>query len=162
MEVIPFEAYLLPALLAPIFLAWGANRFVDGASAFSFNLGMSPLLVGVLVMGFGTSLPELVTSVTAARKGHGELAVGNVVGADILNVLFVSGAAAAVTPAGLNAGPQFFRVVFPMMIFILTVFRVGIFVSGSHMRRTFGWVLLVAYGFYLVVGYVFPGGSGGM
>jgi cation:H+ antiporter len=108
-------------------------------------------------VAFGTSLPELVTSVTAARKGHGELAVGNIVGADILNVLFVSGAAAAVTPAGLNAGPQFFRVVFPMMLFMLTVFRVGIFISGSHMRRPFGWVLLIAYVVYLVVGYAFPG-----
>lgn len=88
--------------------------------------------------------------------------MGNVVGADILNVLFVSGAAAAVTPAGLDAGPQFFRVIFPMMLFILAVFRVGIFVSGSHMRRMFGWVLLISYGIYLAVGYSLPGAPGGM
>jgi cation:H+ antiporter len=62
----------------------------------------------------------------------------------------------------LDAGPQFFRVVFPMMLFLLTVFRVGIFISGSHMRRPFGWVLLIAYGVYLVVGYAFPGSPGGM
>ncbi len=139
-----------------------AQALIPAVNEAALRMNIPQSIIAATLVAFGTSLPELVTSVTAARKGHGELAVGNVVGADILNVLFVAGAAASVTPAGLSAGPQFFRVVFPMMLFILTVFRVGIFVSGSHMRRTFGWVLLVAYGFYLVVGYVFPGAPGGM
>ena len=111
-------------------------------------------IIAATMVAFGTSLPELVTALTSARRGHGELAVGNVVGADILNVLFVSGAAAAVTPDGLQAGTYFFIVLFPVMIFVLLVFRVGIVFSGDSMRKPFGLVLLAAYVGYLVVGYL--------
>ena len=113
-------------------------------------------IIAATLVAFGTSLPELVTAVTAARRGHGELAVGNVVGADILNVLFVAGAAAAVTPGGLVAGGHFFRVLFPVMLFILITFRAGIFVSGEWMKRPFGYTLLAAYGVYLIVSYLVP------
>ena len=139
-----------------------AQALIPAVTESAVRMNIPESIIAATLVAFGTSLPELVTAITAARKGHGELAVGNIVGADILNVLFVSGAAAAVTPVGLDAGPQFFRVVFPMMLFILGVFRVGIFISGTHMRRTFGWVLLVTYGVYLVVGYVFRGAPGGM
>jgi cation:H+ antiporter len=111
-------------------------------------------IIAATMVAFGTSLPELVTALTAARRGHGELAVGNVVGADILNVLFVSGAAAAVTTGGLQAGTHFFIVLFPIMIFVLLVFRIGIIFSGDAMRKPFGFVLLAAYAVYLVVSYV--------
>ena len=113
-------------------------------------------IIAATLVAFGTSLPELVTAVTAARRGHGELAVGNVVGADILNVLFVAGAAAAVTPDGLVAGGHFFRVLFPVMLFILVTFRAGIFVSSEWMKRPFGYTLLAAYGVYLIVSYLAP------
>ena len=113
-------------------------------------------IIAATLVAFGTSLPELVTAVTAARRGHGELAVGNVVGADILNVLFVAGAAAAVTPDGLVAGGHFFRVLFPVMLFILVTFRAGIWVSSEWMKRPFGFTLLAAYGVYLVVSYLAP------
>lgn len=98
MEVVPFELYLLPALLAPIFLAWGADRFVDGASALSFNLGMSPLLIGVLVMGFGTSLPELLVSLFSSVMGNSGLSLGNAYGSNIINIGFVLGLAAVLSP----------------------------------------------------------------
>ena len=119
-------------------------------------------IIAATLVAFGTSLPELVTAVTAARRGHGELAVGNVVGADILNVLFVAGASATATPAGLAAGGHFFVVLFPAMLFILLTFRIGIFVSGDSMKRPFGFVLLAAYGVYLVVSYLVPGDGAGM
>ncbi len=118
-------------------------------------------IIAATLVAFGTSLPELVTAVTAARKGQGELAVGNVVGADILNVLFVAGAAAAVTPQGLVAGPQFFSVLFPVMIFVLLVFRFGIMISGDWLKKPFGFTLLAAYGIYTVVIYLFQGGAAG-
>jgi cation:H+ antiporter len=97
-EAIPFEAYLLPALLAPIFLAWGAGRFVDGASALSLNLGMSPLLIGVLVMGFGTSLPELLVSLFSSVMGNSGLSLGNAYGSNIINIGVVLGLAAVISP----------------------------------------------------------------
>jgi cation:H+ antiporter len=153
----PIWLTLLKLLTAVGVVVLSAQALIPAVNEAALRMNIPESIIAATLVAFGTSLPELVTSVTAARKGHGELAVGNIVGADILNVLFVSGAAAAVTPAGLNAGPQFFRVVFPMMLFMLTVFRVGIFISGSHMRRPFGWVLLIAYAVYLVVGYAFPG-----
>ena len=106
----------------------------------------------------GTSLPELVTAVTAARRGHGELAVGNVIGADILNVLFVAGAAAAVTSGGLGAPVHFFRLLFPTMLFILIVFRVGVFISGDKLKRPFGVILIGAYILVTILSYKVKGG----
>ena len=111
-------------------------------------------IIAATLVAFGTSLPELVTAIRASVRGHGELAVGNVIGADILNVLFVAGAAAAVTPTGLVAEPHFFKVLFPTMIFILLVFRVGIIFSGEAMKRGFGIVLIASYVFVTLVSYL--------
>jgi cation:H+ antiporter len=113
--------------------------------------------VAATLVAFGTSLPELVTAVTAARRGHGDLAVGNVIGADILNVLFVAGASAAVTKGGLHAGGHFFTLLFPAMIAVLLVFRIGIFVSGDWMKRGFGLVLLAVYALVSLLSYIVPG-----
>lgn len=115
-------------------------------------------IIAATLVAFGTSLPEFVTAVTAARRGHGALAVGNVIGADILNVLFVAGAAAAVTGGGLEAPTHFFRLLFPLMLFILVVFRVGIFVSGDRLKRPFGVILIAAYLFVTILSYKITGG----
>ena len=115
-------------------------------------------IIAATLVAFGTSLPEFVTAVTAARRGHGALAVGNVIGADILNVLFVAGASAAVTGAGLEAPTHFFRLLFPLMLFILIVFRVGIFVSGDRLKRPFGVILIAAYLFVTILSYKVTGG----
>ena len=107
-------------------------------------------VIAATLVAFGTSLPELVTALTAVRKNQPELAVGNVIGADILNVLFVSGAAAAVTPAGLSADPVMFQLQFPAMLLILLVFRAGIASAKSgKLTRPFGALLLIAYLVYL-------------
>jgi cation:H+ antiporter len=98
LEGVLFEAYLLPVLVAPLVLAWGAERFVDGASALSRNLGVPPLMIGVLVMGFGTSLPELLVSVFASLAGSTGLALGNAYGSNILNIGIVLGLAAILSP----------------------------------------------------------------
>jgi cation:H+ antiporter len=97
-ETVLFEAYLLPLLIAPIALAWGGERFVDGASALSLNLGVQPLMIGVLVMGFGTSLPEFLVSVFASTVGNPGLALGNAYGSNIINIGIVLGLAAILSP----------------------------------------------------------------
>ena len=122
------------------------------------RLNVPESIIAATLVAFGTSLPEFVTAVTAARRGHGELAVGNVIGADILNVLFVAGASAAVTGSGLEAPTHFFRLLFPLMLFILVVFRVGIFVSGDKLKRPFGIVLIGAYLFVTILSYKITGG----
>ena len=119
----------------------------------ALRLHIPQSIIAATLVAFGTSLPELVTAVTAARKGYGELAVGNVVGADILNVLFVAGAAAAVTPGGLPASAYFFRFLFPAMFVVLVVFRIGIFASGTTLKRPFGVFLIGMYVAVTVLSY---------
>jgi cation:H+ antiporter len=102
-------------------------------------------IIAATLVAFGTSLPELVTVVAASWRGHGELGLGNVIGADILNVLFVAGVSAAVTPGGLTAEPHFFRLLFPAMLMVLLIFRAGVLFSGSEIRRPFGFLLVAAY-----------------
>ena len=91
---------------------------------------------------------------------QGELAVGNVIGADILNVLFVVGAACAVTPGGLTVPDTFPKLHFPALIAILVIFRGGIFLSGSELKRPFGFLLLGCYLAYLILQYAVFGGLG--
>jgi cation:H+ antiporter len=143
------KALVVLKLLCGLGLVVGSSwLLIPAVRELALRLHIPPSIIAATLVAFGTSLPELVTCVTAARRGYGELAVGNVVGADILNVLFVSGAAAAVTAGGLSASPHFFRFLFPAMLFVLIIFRIGIFTSGATMRRPFGVVLL---GVYLLV-----------
>ncbi len=111
----------------------------------AFRLHVPEPIIAATLVAFGTSLPELVTVITSVRRGHAELALGNVMGADILNVLFVAGAAAAVTPGGLVADPRFFQMLFPAMLFVLIVLRIAIFFSDKEIKRWWGILLLGAY-----------------
>lgn len=120
------------------------------------QLNIAPGIVSATIVAFGTSLPELVTAVTAVRKGHGDLAVGNVIGADILNVLFVAGASASVSAPGLFAPPHFYKVMFPAMFFVLMVFRLAVMFSGERLKRSYGFVLLAAYFITTTISYTHP------
>ncbi|HZK19833.1 MAG TPA: calcium/sodium antiporter [Treponemataceae bacterium] len=111
-------------------------------------------IIAATLVAFGTSLPELTTAITATRKGHGDLAIGNVMGADVLNVLFVVGAAAAVTPQGLEVQVSFFRLLFPAMLFILCVFKGSVLFSKDTLKRPVGFVLVSAYVFVTVLSYL--------
>lgn len=111
----------------------------------ALRLNVPQGIISATIVAFGTSLPELVTAVSAVRKQQGELAVGNVIGADILNVLFVAGASASVTAPGLLAPPHFFKVLFPAMFFVLLVFRMAVLFSGSQLKRSYGMALLGTY-----------------
>ena len=144
---------LCKLIVAIALVVVSAHVVIPGVREAAMRISIPESIIAATLVAFGTSLPELVTAVTAARRGQGELAVGNIIGADILNVLFVAGAAAAVTPAGLRADGNFFAVLFPAMLLILVVFRIGIFVSKDALRRGFGYVLLGAYCIYIVAGY---------
>ena len=153
---------LLKLVAAVALVVVSAHLVIPAAEEAADRISVPESIVAATLVAFGTSLPELVTAVTAARRGHGELAVGNVIGADILNVLFVAGTAAAVTSGGLRAGSDFFTVLYPAMLLILLIFRTGIIVSRDVLRRGFGFVLLAAYGVYLIAAYFFlPGGVPG-
>jgi cation:H+ antiporter len=123
--------------------------------------GVPQTVIAATLVALGTSLPELVVGMTAIRKGHPELLVGNVIGADILNVLFVIGAAAlamplAITEPGTNQPYIFLWLHLPTMLLMLALFRLYIFraTKNGHFSRWMGWPLVVMYVAYTVVGYV--------
>jgi len=136
-------------LVVGILLVVGASEIlIPAVREVALRLRIPESVIGATLVAFGTSLPELVTAITSARKGHGDLAVGNIIGADILNVLFVVGSAASVTSGGLAVHPNFYYLLFPIMLLVLVVFRIGIAASRDRMKRPFGAVLL---GLYLIV-----------
>ncbi|MEE3370450.1 MAG: calcium/sodium antiporter [Planctomycetota bacterium] len=138
---------VLIALIAAVALVVVSSMFLIGsATLLAERFGVPKSVIAATMVAFGTSLPELCIAMAAVRKNQGELAVGNIVGADILNVLFVAGLSAAVTPDGLQADYHFFQMQFPAMLFILFVFRCGIWqASDDRLKRPFGVVLLSTY-----------------
>ena len=87
-----------------VLLVWSAERFVDGAAASSRRLGVSPLLIGMLVLGFGTSAPELMVSALAAGQGNPGLALGNAYGSNIANIGLILGLVALISPLSVHSG----------------------------------------------------------
>lgn len=149
-------AALLRMLVAVALVLVSAALLISAAKILAERMGVPPGVVAATMIAFGTSLPELIIVLTAVRKGQPEIAIGNVVGADILNVLFVAGVAAAVTPAGLVAGPEFFKVFFPGMLFLLLVFRIGIWLAkDDKLARPIGAVLLMAYLLVQTLGFLY-------
>jgi len=152
---------IIGKLLVAIGVVVGASHLlIPAIQEAAVRMGVPEGVVAATLVAFGTSLPELVTAITAARKDHGDLAIGNIIGADILNVLFVAGASAALTPDGLAASRDFFRVLLPCMLLVLIVFRVGVTFSGERMKRPFGVALLVAYIVFMVLSFTVIGASG--
>ena len=96
----------------------GGDLVVDSASAIALALGMSETLVGLTIVAIGTSLPELVTSITALKKGENQLVIGNVIGSNIFNILFVLGASSAISALPVNRG-MMIDVVFMLGVTIL-------------------------------------------
>ena len=137
-----------------VIIVISAQILIPSVSVIAQRIGVPKHIISATLVAFGTSLPELVTAITAVRRGHGELAVGNIIGADILNVLFVAGVSAAATPGGLQADGQFFQFLFPAMLFILIVFRCGIFVSGNQLKRPFGVVLVGTWLAVTILSYI--------
>lgn len=105
---------LLQMFLGLGLLVYGANRLVGGASTLALKAGLSPLIVGLTVVAFGTSAPEMAISVKTAWLGQSDLAVGNIVGSNIFNVLFILGISAMISP--LIVSKQLIRLDVPLMI----------------------------------------------
>lgn len=91
--------YIIGGLAA---IVWGGDLVVDNASAIASSFGLSQNLIGLTIVALGTSLPELVTSVVASKKGENGLALGNVIGSNLFNILMVLGASAAISPLNVN------------------------------------------------------------
>ena len=145
----PTWVTLLKLFLAIAGVIGSASILIPAVKIVALRWGVSESVIALTIVAFGTSLPELVTSVQAARRGHGDLAIGNIIGADVLNALFVAGASAVVSPGGLTVDKPFFWLSFPTMIVVLIVFRIGIIVCKDRLPRSFGFVLLGSYLIYI-------------
>jgi cation:H+ antiporter len=146
-------------LLGGLFLVVaGARILVPSAAEIAQRMGVPEDVIAATMVAFGTSLPELMTAITAVRKGHPEIMVGNVVGADVLNCLFVIGAAAVARP--LAVPPNFYVFHFPAMLLILYPFRAFIFMNRDGRFRSWqGAWLLGIYLIYLILQYAFNIGT---
>ena len=102
-----------------LLLVWGADRLVAGASAFARNMGVSPLVIGLTIIGFGTSAPELVVSAVATLKGNSGLAVGNAIGSNIANMGLVLGVTAMIYPLRMESTAL--KREYPMLLLIMLV-----------------------------------------
>ncbi len=130
----------------------GARLLVPGASEVAERIGVPDDVIAASMVAFGTSLPELITAITAIRKGHPEITVGNIVGADVLNCLFVIGAAAAAVP--LEIPMNFYFLHYPAMLLILLSFRTFISTNKTgYFSKGQGLWLLGIYVAYLVAQY---------
>ena len=133
-------------ILGVVMIVAGSNFAVEGASNIATALGISERFIGLTIVAFGTSLPELVTSVSAARKGNADIAIGNIVGSNIFNILFIIGTTALITP-----------VIFVRSFVVDTLIAaacglllfVGV-VKNRELKRPIGIVMLLCYVAYFV------------
>lgn len=137
-------------LLGLVALVFGAELLVRGASKLATTFGVSPLVVGLTVVAFGTSAPEVAVSVNAALSGNTDLAVGNVVGSNIFNVLFILGLSALITPLVVHA--QIIRQEIPILVgacLLLFILSLDGNISFSESLLLLG--TLVAYTIFLII-----------
>lgn len=135
----------LAILVGFVLLVWSADRFVEGAAATANYAGMPPLLIGMVIVGFGTSAPEMVVSAIAALEGNPALALGNALGSNIVNTALILGVTALVAPIAVQS--KIVRRELPLL------FGIGLLVGGllwnSALSRVEAIVLLA--GFFLLV-----------
>ncbi|MBW1979995.1 MAG: sodium:calcium antiporter [Deltaproteobacteria bacterium] len=136
----------------------GSRVLVPVAAESAHRVGVPDDVIAATLVAFGTSVPELITAISAVRKGHPEIMIGNVVGADVLNCLFVIGAAAVAKPLFIQTNFYLFH--FPAMLIILYSFRAFIFMNkDGRFKRWQGIWILGVYLLYLFLQYTFNLGS---
>ena len=132
--------------LGLICLMVGSNLAVDAATNIAISLGVSQRFIGLTIVALGTSLPELVTSVTAARKGNADIAIGNIIGSNIFNILFVVGSSALITPVPLESHfviDSFVAILIGLVLYICTK-------KTRVLDKKAGKLLLVTYSIYFI------------
>ena len=136
-----------------LLLIKGADYFVDGASSIAKKLRIPSFVIGLTIVAFGTSAPELAVSLSAALKGSNDIAIGNVVGSNIFNTLVVLGASAAITPIAVEKG--IIKKDYPLSIFVsilLGILSLDIFLfhaPAMTLGRIDGIILLVVFAFFM-------------
>lgn len=124
----------------------GSSVTVDAATAIAKIIGLSERFIGLTIVALGTSLPELFTSVSAARKGNADIAIGNIVGSNIFNILFVVGTSALITPVAFES-----KFIVDSIVAVATGMLLWIFsFNGKSLNRMEGILLLLGYLWYFI------------
>ena len=146
--------YLWPKICGGLFLMiLSARVLIPAAQQMAIRMGVPEDVIAATVVAFGTSLPELMAAIAAIKKGHPEITLGNVIGADVLNSLFVIGTAASARP--LSIPVNFYIYHFPAMLIILWSFRIfASFNRDAYFKRWQGAFLLGVYLIYIVLQYI--------
>jgi len=150
-ERIPVQLAMIAAGLAA--LVFGSRWLVEGAVSVAHSLGISELVISLTIVAAGTSLPELATSVLAAFRGQRDIAVGNVVGSNIFNILCVLGFSAVIAPKGIAVAPAALSFDIPVMTAVALA-CLPLFITGGVVSRWEGGIFVVyyiAYTVYLVL-----------
>ena len=132
--------------LGLVCLMIGSNFAVDAATNIAISLGVSQRFIGLTIVALGTSLPELVTSVTAAKKGNADIAIGNIIGSNIFNILFVVGSSALITPVPFEPNfiiDSFVAILIGLVLYICTK-------KTRVLDKKAGILLLITYSIYFI------------
>ncbi len=138
---------LLMILAGLICIVLGSDFVVDGATEIAKVIGISDRIIGLTIVAFGTSLPELVTSIAAARRGNADIAIGNIVGSNVFNILFVAGTSALISPIVFES-----KFVLDTAVATATAVLLLVCVCNKEgkLKRSGGIIMLAAYAAYFV------------
>ena len=138
---------IILGILGLIAIVWGGDLVVNSASAIAIKLGMSENLVGLTIVAVGTSLPEFVTSAMATKKGELSIAIGNIIGSNIFNILLILGVASVINPMAVSM-----LALYDIMFMICTVVLfILLTVKNKAINRKNGFILVLVYVAYLII-----------
>ena len=145
-KILPMWKCIVFIIGGMIAIKFGGDFVVDGASAIAAGFGLSQTLIGLTIVALGTSLPELVTSIVAARKDEVDMALGNVIGSNIFNILLILGVAAAISPVTFLME----NIIDIIILIIMSAVVWGFAWTSKKVNRKEGIIMLLMYAVYMV------------
>lgn len=150
MEIISTPKSIIYIICGAVAIMFGGDFVVDSATVIAESYGLSKTLIGLTIVAVGTSLPELVTSVVAATKGENDLAIGNVVGSNLFNILFVLGIAATVSPINLQTVTDSIFIIYDIIILLAVTLISYVFILlKKNVNRIEGFIMTLMYIAYM-------------
>ena len=149
-KILPWWKTAIFIVVGIVLIIFGGEFVVEGASYVAAKFGMSDTLIGMTIVALGTSLPELVTSIVAARKGESDLAIGNVIGSNIFNIVFVLGFSAVVQPITVD----YLAIIDTVAVIGVSVLALAFSITGKKISRIEGIIMLAAYAGYFAYMFV--------
>ena len=141
---------IIKIFLAAFIITTSASALVSSAEVLAGRIGIPDVIISSTLVAFGTSVPELSTCIAAVKNNHGELAIGNILGANILNILLVTGASVALTPGGIEISEDFYSIHFAALVVVLLIY--GIFAynkKSNEISKREGIILILIYAIYI-------------